>query len=692
MKPGNQTTETRFERQLELAKKGNPAAMVAVAQIYEEKGTDEDINKAIKWYFKAAEKNNSTHGQTAIDQLKKLAKTNGNACNYLGFCYHHGHGNLEKDSNQAYEYFHQGAKKGDHKAKCNLANYFLTTQQNVRDRYAKAADLYFQAAESPDPQCSKTAFQQLLELNKTYHLELKIGLCYWYGYGTNKDGKKALEYYMKAVNNKSVTAKFNIALCYEQGTGNVKKDIPKAIEWYFKAAKSEPCAASKEAFKKLKELADDGNTIACRYVATCYLNGYGVKKSAPLTIKYLKQTIEQEKLELTKSGKVIDLYRYSQAWIQLLNDSLTSTNEEVNKEVYEELKELAEAGEPHACDAVIGQYLKSINELNKEEHYAIIVDLYGKIIRSQENDKYDASLVEEAVISLGAYIGENPIIENKDIMENAAGYLKWHKQYKLEVAKAQEKAKFQGLVGNLLSDHRRTKRAAIAGILEMARSKSSMAREAKAQEAELAYNKQIPWLLRRKFEIPSKQQQYSKTLLQKLGYKSFAEHSKGKKSAVTSSEISVPTADNKQAPSKGPSDEQWEKLGSHAIAKLYSKEPNVTSEPVATATGYLHIAKALNTSKATMHNQVAQQADEPSAPSLHECKLNDIENKIKLFGSSSTPLIPQPAAVITAKQIASLKVPDHNPAQVRDTGKGKEKGKEKEIEHRSPTPRQGLFG
>ena len=50
-----------------------------------------------------------------------------------------------------------------------------------------------------------------------------------------KDEQKAVEWYQKATEQGHASVQYNLALCYENGTG-VEKDEQKAVEWYQKAA------------------------------------------------------------------------------------------------------------------------------------------------------------------------------------------------------------------------------------------------------------------------------------------------------------------------------------------------------------------------------------------------------------------------------------------------------------------------
>ena len=62
-----------------------------------------------------------------------------------------------------------------------------------------------------------------------------LGHCYKHGIGVEKDAKKAVKLYEKAVEQESTSAQYNLGLCYEDGIG-VEKDVKMAVELYKKAA------------------------------------------------------------------------------------------------------------------------------------------------------------------------------------------------------------------------------------------------------------------------------------------------------------------------------------------------------------------------------------------------------------------------------------------------------------------------
>jgi uncharacterized protein len=69
---------------------------------------------------------------------------------------------------------------------------------------------------------------------------------------------KALEWYLKLVEQGNALAQFNLRLMFENGNG-VAKDEMKAFEWYLKSA-------------------DQGNALAQYNLGLVFLNGNGCKR------------------------------------------------------------------------------------------------------------------------------------------------------------------------------------------------------------------------------------------------------------------------------------------------------------------------------------------------------------------------------------------------------------------------------
>ena len=62
-----------------------------------------------------------------------------------------------------------------------------------------------------------------------------LGICYYFGYGTSVDYKRAFGWFVKAAESGFAAAQYNLGVCYHNGDG-VNQDVMQAIYWYRKAA------------------------------------------------------------------------------------------------------------------------------------------------------------------------------------------------------------------------------------------------------------------------------------------------------------------------------------------------------------------------------------------------------------------------------------------------------------------------
>ncbi len=123
-------------------------------------------------------------------------------------------------------YFIDAIKQGIAKSKgqktsrqlCDEGNKYYNGTDGVTKNYAKALELYLQAAE------------QGYDWAQTM-----VGYMYDEGLGTPEDNVKALSWYAKAAEQGDITAQNNIGALYENGEG-VTQDYTQAAQWYQKAA------------------------------------------------------------------------------------------------------------------------------------------------------------------------------------------------------------------------------------------------------------------------------------------------------------------------------------------------------------------------------------------------------------------------------------------------------------------------
>ncbi|MBP5419901.1 MAG: SEL1-like repeat protein [Bacteroidales bacterium] len=199
---------------------------------------EQDYQKAVEWYTKAAE------------QGYARAQYN------LGDCYKNGRG-VEQDYQKAVEWYTKAAEQGDETAQCNLGNCYKNGQ-GVEQNYQKAVEWF-----------TKAAVRWYANAIAQYNL----GVCYENGQGVEQDYQKAVEWYTKAAEQRDARAQFNLGYCYEYGQG-VEKDYQKAVEWYTKAA-------------------EQGNADAQLNLGVCYEIGQGVEKDYQKAVEWYTKAAEQ---------------------------------------------------------------------------------------------------------------------------------------------------------------------------------------------------------------------------------------------------------------------------------------------------------------------------------------------------------------------------------------------------------------
>ena len=102
---------------------------------------------------------------------------------------------------------------------------------------------------------------------------IKLGSMYQHGIGTAKNLEKALELYKKAADQGNSLALFNLGRIYEKGIGT-EKNLEKTIELYQKSA-------------------DQGNSLAQFNLGRIYEKGIGTEKNLEKTIELYQKSADQ---------------------------------------------------------------------------------------------------------------------------------------------------------------------------------------------------------------------------------------------------------------------------------------------------------------------------------------------------------------------------------------------------------------
>lgn len=216
--------------------------------------------------------------------------------------------------------------------------------------FALAESHYFGLGTQKDP---KAAVVSYIKAAEGGHAEARFRLG---AHSANQgDVKAAVDHYGRAAQKGHARAQFNLALCFEQGNG-VEKDVEKAIEWYIKAIQNGYPISKLQEITSLKALQTHGLVGALFALGQCHEFGYGTDKD-----------IEQAK----------ECYRnaaqkgFKQARLYLAALLLKSASVEEQQEGFECFLELANEGDAEAQYRVAMCYLHAqgtgLSEYNAAE-------------------------------------------------------------------------------------------------------------------------------------------------------------------------------------------------------------------------------------------------------------------------------------------------------------------------------------
>lgn len=222
--------------------------------------------KVVEWYINAAELGDS------------------NAMYRLGVCNIEG-GDILKDENKTIEWYMKSAELGNSKAMFNLG---------VKN-YKKSVAYFFEASKSNISVASYS-----------------LGICYSEGKGVQRDKKKAIQLFKKAVYNDNEPcsiAQYELACLYADGEG-VKKDLCKAADLFLKASEQndpdaqlriakcfEDGAVVEQSDEKAShwyiKAADAGIEEALYEASQCFEYGIGVDEDEIKAVSYYRLAVEK---------------------------------------------------------------------------------------------------------------------------------------------------------------------------------------------------------------------------------------------------------------------------------------------------------------------------------------------------------------------------------------------------------------
>jgi TPR repeat protein len=135
----------------------------------------------------------------------------------------------EKDQDQEQEQEQQEQKQKHKRQKKNDEIKSLDDSSSSTEKY-KLAEAYYE----------EIKYVQAVELytqlaNKGHGLsQNKLAICYYYGYGVDKDFVQAYNWFLKSATQGYASAQINVSTCYKDGEG-VEKNLEKYVYWLLKA-------------------------------------------------------------------------------------------------------------------------------------------------------------------------------------------------------------------------------------------------------------------------------------------------------------------------------------------------------------------------------------------------------------------------------------------------------------------------
>lgn len=116
----------------------------------------------------------------------------------------------------------------------------------------------------------------------------EVGMWYYTGTHTERNYERALQWFARSAQQGNVEAIGNMAMCYQYGHG-IARDSVTATKLYQKSIQK----GNEALFDRQVELARQGSVFSNMLVASCYQNGYGVKREPKKAISFLTNAAEK---------------------------------------------------------------------------------------------------------------------------------------------------------------------------------------------------------------------------------------------------------------------------------------------------------------------------------------------------------------------------------------------------------------
>ena len=339
---------------------------------YDGDGTAQDYTKAVEWYTKSSEQENSK------------------AMRNLGFCCEKGQG-CDQNTTKALEWYERSGKLGcteamnfyrnltqahkpwydlyDSKIKTRSSNI---THSNIMPYVPSANDMVREPSRHVGPNDGGQALfekgmaywngsdfkkkddkrgQLMIEASASFGFPLAVACCHSHGFnGMEQDFKKAFEMCVKIEQetNGYHWAQCFLGFCYYFGCGTAQ-DYTKAVEWYTKSSEQgNSCAMADlglccemgygcgrrrtKAVQLYEKSAKLGDSQAMYNLGKCYEEGNGVVKDLDIAQEWYTKAVAQDHARAKKCKRLHEEYKKSEEGKKL------SCNKRKNKQKHNKTK------------------------------------------------------------------------------------------------------------------------------------------------------------------------------------------------------------------------------------------------------------------------------------------------------------------------------------------------------------------
>lgn len=277
--------EKAFTYFIQAAEKDVPSGWELVGYcLYEGKGAPQNRQEALGWYEKAAEQGLY------------------NSYYMMGMIY--GYDEILFNYEKAVRCFEKSAKLGQTDALIRLGTMHLHGVGGIPPDQQKAFYYFIQAAQADNG------------LGWEW-----VAYSHYWGYGTQQNIKKALQFYHKAAQKGSCHSQYMLGYIY--GYDIAPPDFKKAARWFRKAARQGHSDAQlklgfyyhhgrgvkqnyKTAFKLFTQAATQGHATAMYNIGDAYENGYGVEKDEKQAFTWYRKSAELgDKCGMFDAGRLL---------------------------------------------------------------------------------------------------------------------------------------------------------------------------------------------------------------------------------------------------------------------------------------------------------------------------------------------------------------------------------------------------